>query len=425
MSRRDYNKQVKRRQKIKKTTLVVGMDIGNEHNAMGLMNRDGEILGKYPKVYNSREGFEYFKKIIEGMKSKHGLKEVLIGMEPTGHYWRKIAYYAKDCGYEVRFIKTTALKHQRALDESSSAKNDIRDAVTIANIVREGKYIDTVIEDGVLRELRMLGHLRENIQRKNSAAQNRLRAVIDDYFPELNKVFWSMKAKGLWAILGECPFPEDVVAKDIKEIAQMIANASRRKKKALEKANKIYELAKESIGLKYVGGADRYRVELCLEEIQRCEERLREIKKQMEELMRKIPGAEILMSIRGIGVISTAMFLGELGDPSCFDSAKAIIKYAGYDPVEKDSGKHIGRKMISKKGRWALRKCLYFMGVRVIHQNGFFREYYEQKLKKKNRYGQLLKKKEALCAVIVKLIKVIFALLRDKRMFTVERPQLA
>ena len=39
-------------------------------------------------------------------------------MEPTGrHYWRKIAYFAQDRGYEVKFVRTTALKHQRELDE--------------------------------------------------------------------------------------------------------------------------------------------------------------------------------------------------------------------------------------------------------------------------------------------------------------------
>ena len=142
MSERDCNKQVKRRQKINKRTLIAGMDIGSEFNAMALMNEAGEVLGRYPKINNSREGFEYFKKAVEQVKKKAGLKEVLMGMEPTGHYWRKIAYYAKEQGYEVRFIRTTALRHQRELDESSSAKTDIRDAVTIANIVREGKYID-------------------------------------------------------------------------------------------------------------------------------------------------------------------------------------------------------------------------------------------------------------------------------------------
>ena len=124
-------------------------------------------------------------------------------------------------------------------------------------------------------------------------------------------------------------------------------------------------------------------------------------------------------------MITTAVFLGELGDPKNFQNAKQIVKYAGYDPQENDSGKSVGRKRISKKGRWLFRKYLYFMGMRVIHRNSFFRKYYDKKLKNKNRWGQMLKKKEALCAVVIKLIKVIFALLRDNRKFTTVRPVMA
>ena len=422
MSERDCNKQVERRQKITQTTLIVGLDIGSEFNAMGLMNEAGEVIGRYPKINNSREGFEYFKNIIEKIKQKEGFKSVLMGMEPTGHYWRKIAYYGKGQGYEVRFIRTTALRHQRELDESSSAKTDMRDAVTIANIVREGKYIDTVIEDGVFRELRMLGHVRENIQRYNVGTKHRLSAVLDDYFPELKNIFWSTKAKGLWAVLEACPFPEDVLKSSVEEIAELIGKSSRRKGKALEKAQKVYEGAKESIGLKYVGEADRYRLRSCVQEIKKYEGQLKEVEGQMKELLKQIPGVEILMSIRGVGMITTGVFLGELGDPKNFSDAKQIVKYAGYDPQEDDSGKSVGRKRISKKGRWLLRKYLFFMGMRVIHRNSFFRKYYDKKLKKKNRWGQMLKKKEALCAVVIKLIKVIFALLRDNRKFTTARP---
>jgi len=405
MSERDCNKQVKRRQKINKNTLIVGMDIGSEFNAMALMNEAGEVLGRYPKIHNSREGFEYFKNGIEQVKKKAGLKEVLMGMEPTGHYWRKIAYYGKEQGYEVRFIRTTALRHQRELDESSSAKTDIRDAVTIANIVREGKYIDTVIEDGVFRELRMLGHVRENIQRYNVGTKHRLAAVLDDYFPELKDIFWSMKAKGLWAVLEACPFPEDVKKKNVAEIAELIGKSSRRKGQALEKAKKVYQGAQETVGLKYVGESDRYRLKACLVGIKKFEEELKEVEGKMKELLKQIPSAEILMSIRGVGMITTAVFLGELGNPKNFSDFKQVVKYAGYDPQEDDSGKSVGRKRISKKGRWLLRKYLFFMGMRVIHRNPFFRKYYDRKLKKKNRWGQLLKKKEAICAVVIKLIK--------------------
>lgn len=425
MSVRDCNKQVQKRQRIKNTTLLAGLDIGSEFNALGLMKKGGEILGKYPVIYNSRKGFEYFKKTIEKTMQKHGFKKVLIGLEPTGHYWRKIAYYAKEQGFEVRFIRTTAVKHQRELDESSSAKSDIRDAITIANIVREGKYIDTVIEDGVLRQLRTLAKVRERIQRYNTGSQHALKAVLDDYFPELKAIFWSMKAKGLWAVLEHCPFPEDALKLGPVKITEIITKSSRRKTEATKKALKVYQTARESIGLKAIGIADRYRVKMYLEEVKRSEAQLQSIGLQMKNLLKQVPCAEYILSIRGIGHLSAAVFLGELGNPENFSRYKQIIKYAGYDPIEHDSGLDIGRKRISKKGRWLLRKFLYFMGMRVIYRNSYFKKYYEKKLKSLNRYGDPLKKKEAICAVIIKLIKVIFALLRDKRIFTVKAPALA
>jgi transposase len=75
--------------------LVTGIDIGADFNAVGFMNKDGNVLGRLPKVYNSREGFDKFVRIAEELKAKHGLEDVLIGLEPTGHYWRKISYVAR------------------------------------------------------------------------------------------------------------------------------------------------------------------------------------------------------------------------------------------------------------------------------------------------------------------------------------------
>ncbi len=417
MSVRDYNKQRARRQRIRRTTLVVGVDIGKASNAVGFMNQEGEVLGSYPKMPNSREGFERFVRMTEDLKAKQGIKDVLIGLEPTGHYWRKLAYFGKDKGYEVRFVRTTALKHHREIDESSSAKSDERDALTITNITREGKYIDTVIEDGIVRQLRTLSKVRERILRYNVSAKNTLHAALDDYFPELTGMFSSMGAKGLWALLEQCPFPQDVLTLKIATLRDMMVRSSRKKAWAAQKATAVHKAARESIGLKQIGSADRYRVKMCVEEVKRTERMMKDIKHELRRVLQEIPNAQYVLSIPGIGTISASVFLGELGNPSHFQSARQIVKYAGYDPQESDSGNRTGRKFISKKGRWLLRKCLFFMSMRVVVQSKYFQEYYQRKLATKNRVGQLPRKKEILCAVAIKLIKVIFALLRDKRTF--------
>jgi transposase len=417
MSERDYNRQVVKRERINRATLVVGVDIGNAWNAVGFMNKEGKVLGNCSKLYNRREGFEQFVKMTEGIKAMHRMKEVLIGLEPTGHYWRKLAYFAKDQGYEVRFVRTTALKHHRELDESSSAKSDKRDALTIANITREGKYIDTVIEDGVVRQLRTLSKVRERLLRYSVGAKNALHAALDDYFPELHEIFWSMNSRSLWTVLDQCPFPEDVVLMKLSVLKEMIAHSSRKKAGAAQKAKALQQAAKKSIGVKRIGSADRYRVKICLHEVKRIVLMLKDIDRQMKNVLKEIPSSEYLLSIPGIGFLSAAIFLGELGDPAYFQNARQIVKYAGYDPQESDSGAWISRKFISKKGRWLLRKVLFFMSMRVVVLTNYFKEYYERKLQTKNRIGQLPRKKEILCAVAIKLIKVIFALLRDKRNF--------
>ncbi|NTW73092.1 MAG: IS110 family transposase [Eubacteriaceae bacterium] len=425
MSKSDYNRQVARRQRIKKTTLIVGVDIGKAFNAVGFMNKEGNVLGSCAKLYNSREGFEQFVNMIDGLKAKHHLRDVLIGMEPTGHYWRKLAYFAKDHGYEVRFVRTTALKHHRELDESSSAKSDQRDALTIANITREGKYIDTVIEDGVLRQLRTLSKARERLLRYSISAKNSLHAALDDYFPELHELFWSMGSRSLWVILEQCPFPQDVMLMEVSTLQELIARSSRKKAGSALKAEKLTEAAQKSIGVKQIGSADRYRVQMCLEEVKRTVLSLKNIDKQLKYLLKETSAASYLMSIPGIGPLSAAVFLGELGDPAHFHNARQIVKYAGYDPQESDSGSRIGRKFISKKGRWLLRKYLFFMSMRVVVLSNYFHEYYLRKLETKNRVGQQPRRKEILCAVAIKLIKVIFALLRDKREFEDLAPAVA
>jgi transposase len=402
---------------MRRATLVVGVDVGKAYNAVGFMNKEGKILGSCAKVSNTREGFEQFIKMVEDLKARHGLKDVLIGMEPTGHYWRKLAYFAKEQGYEVRFIRTTALKHHREIDESASAKSDQRDALTITNITREGKYIDTVIEDGPLRQLRTFAKARERLLRYSVSAKNSLHAALDDYFPELHELFSSMGTRSLWAILEQYPFPEDVVPIQVSTIEGLIARSSRKKAGAAQKARALHQAAQKSIGLRQIGRADRYRVQMCLEEVKRTVLTLKCMDQQIKSLIKEIPAAPYLLSIPGIGALSAAIFLGELGDPAHFHHARQIVKYAGYDPQESDSGSWVSRKFISKKGRWLMRKCLFFMSMRVVVLTKYFKGYYERKLQTKNRVGQLPRRKEILCAVAIKLIKVIFALLRDKRRF--------
>lgn len=416
MTSKDFSRHYEKRQRIGETTLIVGLDIGCEFNMMCMMNAKGKVLGEH-KIFNSRKGFEFFKSVVDTIAKRERLYDVLVGFEPTGTYWRKIIFYAKELGFEVRFVRTTALKHQRELDESSPLKTDKRDAYTIANITREGKYIDSVIQDGIYRELRSLVNLRESVVRETTRSKNALRTFLEDFFPELSRLYSSMCAKGLLAILETCPFPADILCYGEKRLLELISKSSRSKKIGETKSRKIYAAARESVGLKRVGSSDRLRLSVYLEKLKRSECDLQAIAAEMTKVMTKIPQMEPILSIPGAGITSTGIILGEFGDLDNFRGAKQAIKYAGYDPTGKESGKHIGRRRISKKGRWRLRKTLYLLSIRVVRVIPEFKEYYERKLQGIGGSGRKLARKEALCAVAIKLIKLIFALARDRRRY--------
>ena len=128
----------------------------------------------------------------------------------------------------------------------------------------------------------------------------------------------------------------------------------------------------------------------------------------MEELTMQIPNADKMLSVNGIGLVTVAGFISEVGDISRFKNPKQIQKYAGLELVENSSGKHKGRTRISKRGRRKLRKILYQVMVPLLARNKEFRGIYDYYV---TRVKNPLKRRQAMVAVSCKLIRVFYAVL--------------
>lgn len=411
--KKNNRKMFAKRERIGLKDLLVGIDIGSKFHAVVFQNKQGLILKSYEKIYNNRNGFEYLVREIEKMLKGKGLRKAHIGFEPTGYYWKNIIYYLEEKGYEIKFLRTTAVKSQRELDESSSTKTDISDANDIASLVREGKDIDTKLQNGVYRELRDAGKLRANIMRKKTGMLCRLRMLVNIYFPELIEQFWATDSVGFWEVVKVAPFPQDIMELGREKLKELLRVQRVGSKRLEEQANKIYEASKESIGIK-TSEFDRYNIRVCVEALEMYHRQLHEIKKEMKRLLEETEYWQVMESIPGVGIVTAATFLGELGDPENFKDAKSIIKFAGIDPKENSSGLYKSKSRISKKGRYLLRTMIYFICMRLIYRCEEFKGYYNYKLETKNIWGRHLEKKEALFAVAIKFIKVLFAMFRDK-----------
>jgi transposase len=74
--------------------------------------------------------------------------------------------------------------------------------------------------------------------------------------------------------------------------------------------------------------------------------------------------ADPLQTIPGIGPHTAAALLGELGAPTRFTDAPALVACVGFYPVITESGQHVGRPRLSAVGSRIARRALYLYSQR-------------------------------------------------------------
>lgn len=151
------------------------------------------------------------------------------------------------------------------------------------------------------------------------------------------------------------------------------------------------------------GNCAKMDLHLLLEDYFTKKEQLERITAVLQEELLKVPNSEKLLAVKGIGIITVAGFLAEVGDLRRFTSPKQIQKLAGLEPKENSSGKHKGRTSISKRGRRKLRRLLFQAVLPLIRSNEDFREVYTYYSTRKDNP---LKGTQAVIAVGCKLIRI-------------------
>jgi len=173
-------------------------------------------------------------------------------------------------------------------------------------------------------------------------------------------------------------------------------------------------LAQGTVGIKEgITGLD-LDVKHILIQLETVESFITEIESKMEGTLSEISCSIKLLSIKGLGVVSVAGIIGEVGDFMKFGTQSEIMKLAGLDLYEISSGKRKGERRISKRGRSLLRKILYYTAIQTIRKNGIMCEYYEDHI------SRGMKRIMALVAVSRKLLRIIYAIVRDNSEYKVD-----
>jgi transposase len=393
------------------TTLVVGVDIAKEIQFARAFNYRGVELicgDTGPLEFtNDIDGFEFFAEWIDGLKDSYGLDSVLVGMEPTGHYWFNLRQDCEARGIDVVLVNPYHVSLTNELDDNSPGKNDAKAPRTIAKLVIDGRYVEYQAPKGVYAELREVMTAYEHAQKSLVAAKNMIIQWTDRFFPEINNVFDSLFGKTALVTLSNFPLPSMVLELGAQEVLTAWKRTIPRGV-GIKRAGALVEAASKSVGSKEGVINARASLTKLLAEYHMHESNLTSCLGDMEALLGEIPHAGKLVAIKGVGLVTVAGFFAEAGDISRFDSPEQLIKYAGLNIVEKSSGKHKGKAKISKRGRKRLRALLYRVAIAMVKHNPEFRELHRYYTK---RADNPLKKTQSLVALCCKMIRVAFVIL--------------
>lgn len=393
---------------VTETTLIVGVDIGSETNFARAFNWRGQELSK--KVFrfnNSQEGFQSFLAYINTYTTIASAQQIIVGCEPTGHYWFNLAHYLEENNIKLALVNPYHVKQIKELDDNSPKKTDLKDPKTIAKLVVDGRYSYPYLPEGIYADLREAVSSRERIVKELNAITNRIKRWLKIYFPEYLVVYKNFSAESGLTVLETVPLPQDIVQLGPEGVNQLWRDKKLRAV-GMKRALTLVEAAHNSIGLPG-GNCARMEIQLLLEDFRTKQSQLEMITEVLEEETLSVPYADKLLAIKGVGLITVAGFLAEVGDVRRFDSPKQIQKLAGLEVKENSSGKHRGRSSISKRGRKRLRKILFQVMLPMIQNNAEFGEIYQYFT---TRQKNPLKGKQAIIAAGCKLIRVFYAILK-------------
>lgn len=421
-----YNQNEKILQ-ISNETLIIGVDVASETNYARAFDYRGIELGKVIKFNNNAVGFATLAYWVKELQAKHQKHHVMVGMEPTGHYWFNLAQYLADHRLQGVLVNSYHVSRSKELDDNNPTKNDRKDPKTIAMLVKDGRYMTAYIPEGIFSDLRTIMETRWIIVKQLNALRNRMKRWISIYFPEFNTVFADWEGKAALVALKKFPLPVQVLEKGVDKVVSLWKEDKIRTV-GIKRAIKLIEAAKISVGVRSSMLAAENSLLTLIEDY---EMRMRQYERTMavvEKLVLQIPGTSEMEKIKGVGLVGIAGFIAEVGDIRRFEHPKQIQKLAGLNLKENSSGKHKGKTTISKRGRSRLRAILYQSIMPLVSKNKEFIELHNHYT---TRLQNPLKKKQSLILLCCKLIRVFFAILTKgikydplKMMSDIRRPLL-
>ena len=407
--------------------LILGCDVGSETHYVRAIDTRGRELSKSAYSFNNnQEGFRSAKEWAVRIAAEHDKSQIVLGLEPTGHYWFCLATWMIANGISVVQVNPYAVKQTKEVEDNSQLKDDRKDPKLIANLVKDGNFGMPYLPEKTYAELRRLSMFRDQLNEDRIRTINRMHREMKIYFPEYKDALGKVDGAFSLELLIKAPFPDELTALGEEGIRQ-IWHAAKLRGRGYSRAREILQYAKASVGIKDGSIASKAAVKWFVQKIMELDVELAVIENQINQKCQEIPHTGNVLEISGIGENTLSGILAEIGDISRFDDVKEIQKLSGLGLVACSSGKHKGETKISHRGRKRLRYWLFQAAKSAVAHAEEFKElhmYYT------TRADNPLKKMQSLIVIACKLLRIIYAILNTgtkyapkKMLMDIRRPE--
>lgn len=411
---------------------VAGIDVGKNFSEMCILSPSNEICHRIKIYHDSLDSIKKAIELLQKTEKDFAIRPVVV-LESTGHYHKILFHYLSDSGFEVSIINPIQSDCIKNIG-IRKVKNDKFDAHKIALLYRFSFIKTTVVPDDVIDCLKSLCRQYYKLGDELTTYKNRLIGIIDQVMLNFTDVFQNVYSKTALAALDRYPSPKQILKANKKTLISLIEKTS---KKGLAWSTEKYELlvskAKEFKDLSISNPGNLAILKVNISMVRTLQEAQKNILDAINEIILAdsledepvlSPIINLLCSIPGIGVLTAATILAEVGDFSAFSSPNKLVAFFGIDPSVNQSGEFTGtRNKMSKRGSRLLRRVIFTTALANVRSkrngdktNPVLYEFYQKKCINKP-------KKVALGAVMRKLVSIIFAVMRDKKPFELRTPE--
>ena len=387
-------------------TRYVGLDIGAEAHLLAAVDPEGAVVQRPARLTEDAAGYAQ----LDALLARLGPPETtLVVCEATGHYWQNVVAHLWAGGWRVAVVN--ALRTSRyAAEDLVRTKTDPADALLLAQYGREKRPAPTPVGDEATRELTELVRLRARLAQDFADRVRQLHRAVDLTFPEFTRHVRTLDSELAAGVLARHPTARALAQAAPGKLARLVYDG--RHKVGDELARALVAAAKASVGAHH-GEAYARQVRYACEDLTTLRARLRELEGELRGLVERHAVGQHLVTIPGVGPITAACVLAEVGDFARSPDAATLASYAGLVPALRHSGKRTPlRAGLYPVGNARLRRGLYMATLRAVRCNPWLRAFYHGLVQRGK--PKLL----ALTAAMRKLLAAMHSVARRGQPFT-------